>query len=170
MDIYLVNLFEYKILDKSVLDSFGYKNFTNEKKRYVHNLTYYLLDKILEMYDINDRKIVIDNNKPILINSEKFFSISHSHNYIAISISDFNCGLDIEFIKDREYEKISKRMNFVSNSLTNFYKNWTLYEANYKLSSICKSKITKQINNFMLSAVSENIDEDFNIIQDYILS
>ena len=171
MDIFLIDASKYNEIDFSLLENFGYKVFTGKTKQYVHCLTYYLLDSILfNRYNIKNRKIIFKNKKPMLCNNEKNFSISHSHNYIAIAVSDYKCGIDIEKIINRDYIKISERMGFSSGTLIEFYQNWTLFEAKYKLASEIKKHFSNQIDGFMFSAVSENKDEVFNLIENYTLS
>ena len=58
-----------------------------------------------------------------------FFSLSHSEDVTAIAISDRNVGLDIEWGRERDYNKIK----FIkADCLDTFYREWTKHEAYYK--------------------------------------
>ena len=54
-------------------------------------------------------------------------------------------------------------MKFNSQSLKEFYKDWTNYEATYKLNSQPKATQSFQIEEYLISAVSENPKENFNL-------
>lgn len=56
-----------------------------------------LLEKMLNNFDIDLDKIVISKNgKPYFNNSNIHFNYSHSKNYIACVISNYEVGIDIE--------------------------------------------------------------------------
>ena len=84
-----------------------------------------------------------DDGKPYLNNSDIYFNVSHSGNAIAIGISCYDIGIDIEVIKERklsdkivekvfledekeEYEKTDNKIDY-------FYNIWTKKEAYVKL-------------------------------------
>ncbi|MCQ2753480.1 MAG: hypothetical protein MJ231_00350 [bacterium] len=157
MDIFIIKIEE----DIDCL-SFKKKDYSNTKKLKAHCFAYFTLDKILkEKYGVNDRTIVFENGKPFLKNKEKQFSISHSGEYVALCFSDNNCGIDIEKIIPRDFEKISKKMGFSSQNLEDFYKHWTKYEASYKLNSQSQKETSYKYNNYILTAVSTNLKEEF---------
>ena len=108
-------------------------------------------------------KIEFKNKKPYLKNRRKYFSISHSNEYIALCFSDFDCGVDVERIKERDYKSIAERMHFDSNSLEEFYFDWTKYEAVYKLGCEFKSYKNFQFEDYVVTTVSANSDEEFQI-------
>lgn len=162
MDIFIIKKFDYKNIEKNILITYQHKEFSNENKLREHCLAYFMLDKILkDKFRIENRELEFINNKPYLISGNLFFSISHSFDYIVIGISENECGIDIEIIKERDYQSISKRMNFVSNSLEEFYKNWTKFEAEYKLGNLSKSFVQQEYKNYMITAVSNNTKENF---------
>ena len=110
-----------------------------------------MVDRVLrEFYKIEDREIVFDGKKPVLKNGTKHFSISHSGKFAALAFSDYNCGIDIEEVKLREFEKISKRMGFK-------------YEADYKLSVPAQKNKYYNIADYALTVSSVNVKEEFNI-------
>ncbi len=123
-----------------------------------------MLDRILkDVYKITEYELVFINKKPYLKNREKYISLSHSEDYAAICFSDNECGIDIEKMTERNFKKISERKNFVAETAEDFYKNWTLYEAEYKLACEAKSHKHIQFKDYMLTAVSDNINEEFII-------
>ena len=141
------------------------KKFSDSNKLKQHCLAYYTADKILEnVYKIKNRDIEYENNKPILKSKEKFFSISHSGKYTALIFSDSNCGIDIEEIKPRNFKEISERMSFKNcDTLENFYKAWTEYEAKYKLGKDYCTTVSFKNDNYQICAACENFTEDYQI-------
>ena len=103
------------------------------------------------------------NEKPVLKDNKKYFSISHSGDYIVLGFSEHDCGIDIEKIKPRDYKKISERMNFKSNSLKEFYLNWTEYEAKYKLGLKSQSAYSFEIPDYIITAVDGYKDEKYEV-------
>jgi phosphopantetheinyl transferase len=130
-----------------------------------------MLDRILrDFYHIENREISFIEKKPVLKSGEKHFSISHSKDFIALAFFDSPCGVDIEEIKPREFEKISKRMNFNCSSLDEFYQEWTKYEAGGKClghwnssESESLSFKTYKFENYMLAVSSSNPNENVEI-------
>ena len=169
MDIFLIQTANIQNIEEDLLAKFQKKEIFDKKKYLIHCFTYLMLDRILkEVYKIENSEIDFINKKPILKNQQKYFSISHSGEYIALAFSDTNCGIDIEKFKNRDFEKIAHRLRFDIKTPEDFFQNWTLYEAEYKLSEKSKSSKTWQINNYMLSAVSPNSSEDYQIYFDTI--
>ena len=161
MDIYLINTNISQNIPEEMLQEFNYKN---RKRNNIHSLTYLMLDRILkEAYTIPDREIIFNSEKPELKSGGKHFSVSHSGEYIALAFSDSECGIDIEKIKKRGFKAISKRMGFVSESLEDLYYNWTEYEATYKLGRQYASIDRYKIDNYIITTVSSNPDENFEL-------
>ena len=166
MDIFIINTNNADKIPDNMLKQFEHKSISHEQKRKEHCLSYLMLDRILkEVYhiSISDRKPEFKNGKPFLKNKNKCFSLSHSKDYIVAAFSDYNCGIDIELIKERPYIKIAKRMNFQCNTLEEFYQAWTLFEAKYKLNDKDQSRYQFIYENYAISAVSSNIQEKFEI-------
>lgn len=164
MDIFLVKKSCEKNIESSLLKNFQQRNFSNEMKKVIHSLSYLMTDRILkEIYGIKDRTIEFINGKPYLKNRKKFFSISHSEDYIAICFSDYNCGIDIEKIVQRDFLSIAKRMKFESKTLEEFYADWTKYEAVYKLGTQQKQLKHYAIDGYALCVVSEYEGDTFQI-------
>jgi 4'-phosphopantetheinyl transferase len=166
MEIYVIDTTNFNNLSLSSLKKFKKKEIKNQKTLRIHCLTYFLLDDILKkIYGINNRQICFVDNKPVLLTNEINFSISHSENFISLAFSGYNCGIDIEKIKDRDYISIAKTMKFDVKNQKDFYKEWTKYEALYKLGTPKKNYSSKSfdIEGFILTAVCENVLEDFII-------
>lgn len=156
MDIFVIDRNSAKNVSKELLLEFKKKEISNEKTLITHCFSYLMLDRILkENYGIKNREIVFENRKPFLKTKELYFSISHSGDYIAIAISKYNCGIDIEKNKKRDYKKIADYLKFEINSEEEFYIEWTKYEALYKLNNKEKSLKTFQIKEYTLTAMSE---------------
>ena len=124
----------YLFLDKS--------EFKDEKK-YLreHKSGRFIVEFAAKNYfQIKNPEIEIVNKKPRFKYSDIEFSISHSHNIAAVCFDKNPVGFDIEFIKERDFLPLARRMKFEmkENSLEEFYKCWTRYEAEYKLQ--CKAK------------------------------
>lgn len=166
MDIFIINTSSSDNISAELMEKFRHKDFTNKKKEKEHCFAYLMLDRILkDVYKIENRKIEFINEKPYLEAKEKYFSISHSEGYVLIAFSNSKCGVDVERIKERDYKAIAERMNFKVKTLEDFYKEWTKYEAEYKLGSGDKYKSIKQIisEDYAITAVSENSQETFEI-------
>ena len=166
MEIFIVEINSAEKIKPETLKQFQKKEITDEEKWKSHCLSYLLVDKFLdEVYGIKSREIVFEDGKPILIDGGKHFSISHSKDLIALAFSDSNCGVDIEKIELREFKKIADRMKFEAVTLGEFYKEWTKYEAMYKLGKNINygSIACFDLENYALTAVSEDPCEEYEI-------
>ena len=94
-----------------------------------------LLCYLLKNFYDKDLEILENNGKPY-INDELNFSISHSQNVLSIAFDTSPIGIDIEFsLKNRKYDELLKQMGIETiENITKeeFYKIWTIYEANFK--------------------------------------
>ena len=170
MDIFVIKIGDADSVSESLLKSFQKKEISNKNKRKTHCFSYLMVDRILrEVYTIENREIVFENGKPMLKSALKYFSISHSGEYIALGFSNHNCGIDIEGVNDkRDWRAIAERMDFKSQSEEDFYKDWTKYEAEYKLGNSVKPESMYQtsFDNYCITAVSENPEEKFDLYLD----
>lgn len=164
MDIFIIKISDADNIKPELLEEFRHKDFKDLKKQKEHCFSYLMADRILKgVYNIENRELDFLNGKPYLKTRKKYLSISHSCEYLVIAFSDNNCGVDIEKIKNRNYVSISKRMNFNADNLEDFYKEWTKYEAEYKLGEEAKSIMQTDYDDYMITAVSSNIQEKFDI-------
>ncbi len=113
--------------------------------KFQKNHSGFFVDYILKnFFKINDVLKKEENGKPYLENNSFKISISHSENLIAILFDKNNCGVDVEYIKPRNYKKILSRFNVEKEySLEEFYQWWTIFEAEFK------SKNKKETINFI---------------------
>ncbi len=164
MDIFVIEIIDADNVHKELLKEFQKKEISNPKKWNEHCLSYLMTDRILrDFYKIENREIEFRGKKPFLKNRQKFFSISHSGDFIALAFSDNDCGIDIEKIKIREFEEISRRMGFKCNTLEEFYNEWTKYESEYKLGKPAQKFKKYRFDEYIITAASVNIQEVFEI-------
>lgn len=102
-----------------------------EKRAFSHDL----LQQILRQKLASDFEIIRpQNQKPYLKNHPLYFNISHSHNLVAIAIAPFEVGIDVEYMKKRDFRALS--LHHFNKAIANkieFYKYWTAFEAGLKL-------------------------------------
>ena len=165
MDIFVIEITDADSVHQKLLLEFKKKEITNEKKLNAHCLSYLMVDRILrEFYKFEEREIIFDKNgKPLLKSGAINFSISHSGDFIALAFSMSPCGVDIEKNTPRDVEKLACRMGFESKTLEDFYTDWTTYEAQYKLGAKPQCGKTYKFDDYTLTAVSENPNENFEI-------
>lgn len=164
MDIFVISISDADNIKPELLEGFRHKEFKNREKQKTHSFSYLMADRILrEFYKIENREIEFTDGKPYLKSLDKYFSISHSGKYILIGFSDSECGVDIEQIKNRDYIAIAERMKFNVSNQEEFYAEWTKYEAQYKLGEKYASVWQTKFENYMLTAVSQNAQEKFEI-------
>lgn len=134
------------------------KEFQSEKRLIQYSLGRFLVKSAGEnFYGLKNPEVEIFNNKPSFKEGKVFFSISHSANYVAAAFDTAECGLDIEKMKHRNFKLLAKRYKRDFNSIENFYKFWTEYEAEIKLQQKIQGKFSCIFqDDFMLTAVSAN--------------
>jgi len=113
-------------------------------------------------------------NKPYLKNPISYFNISHSSKMIAICISPFDCGVDIEKIKyeDRHFlltkllgENEVKKYNAIEDSMKKIeylFKVWTTKESYFKCkgTGILYTKLKEDLDiNNTITFIIDNIDK-----------
>ena len=105
---------------------------------------YYLLASLQEKFGISPllEKETTGKPKPFLIENEMYYySISHTKDMVLVAYADFEIGIDIEHIgerdpsvfslhSDREYELLGGK------NLENFYRLWTMKESLLKVIGI----------------------------------
>ena len=104
-----------------------------------HRRTEWLTTRIV-LKELLKRNVTIGHNangKPYLIDDERFVSISHSKNMVAVMVAQRNIGLDIEQISPRT---IKVRHKFLTGNELDWCQTetehtmvWTMKEAAYKL-------------------------------------
>lgn len=158
MKIYYVKKDEFmNKVSLEELKTFSDGRVLNNQTKYTEHLIGLYLIKYLakKYYDLDDYKIIYDGKKPKFKDEKLNFSVSHSENIVAVGFSDYNIGIDVEYMKNRDFTKLSKRYN-INPSALDFYTFWTKYEAGIKLGDnpkFVKSQIIE--NNYMLSYASD---------------
>jgi 4'-phosphopantetheinyl transferase len=51
-----------------------------------------------------------EHGKPYFVEGDPYFSVSHSGNMWMCAVSDLPCGIDLEEVKKRDYEKVAHRI------------------------------------------------------------
>ena len=167
MKIFYLDINEYSV-DIDLLKSFGDRKFLSEKKEIQHCYGRFLVKTAAkEFFKLNDTEIVIVNKKPRFKNSELHFSISHSNNIVMAAFDENPVGLDIEFMKERNFKEIFERYNYKGKNISKelFYKFWTEYESDIKLQGSPKTKITFPFKDNFMVTVAGNFDENYQIYE-----
>lgn len=163
MNIYYINIEEFKQThDKNFLSEYADKRIENEKRFFEYSIGRYLIKNVAKkIYKINDCEITINKNgKPQFKNYDLNFSLSHSKDYAVVCFDENECGIDIEFSKERNFEKISQHYNKNFLNADEFYRFWTLKEATYKQHTSVKDYYTTVFkNNYYLTVTSEKVFE-----------
>lgn len=145
-------------------------SFIDDKKRCI--LAEVLLKKGLKYFNIYDYELIYnENNKPYIKDSNIYFNISHSGDYVAIIMSDVEVGIDIQKIKElklniakrffheNEYQRIIDEKD-VNKQTELFYIYWTMKEAYTK--AIGKG-LAIPLNSF--DVTDSNFDYNFQEIE-----
>jgi len=136
MKIFYVNSEEFlKTHDTDFLRKYSDgQKFTSLKRFTQFSIGRWLVKSVgKDIYGLENTEITIIDNKPEFTTGKIKFSISHSGKYIAAAFDENECGLDIEEMKPRDLTSLSKRYNRNFDSMEDFYKFWTEYEATIKL-------------------------------------
>ena len=108
-------------------------------------------------YHIDNRETVIKNNKPEFKYSNVQFNISHSCNMVAVGFDDYPIGIDIEYMKERNFKKLGEHYNINTDDKIEFYEKWTQLEAKIKLQYDAEQIYTKIIKkDYMLTIMTAN--------------
>ena len=83
-------------------------------------------------FNLDNVEIVLQGKKPIEKNNLFYFSISHSADVVAVAFDRHDVGLDVELMKERNFQKIAKYLHVNVETPQEFYRYWTSYEAQYK--------------------------------------
>lgn len=114
-------------------------------------------------YNLEDIQIAVKNKKPYFVSGGVNFSLSHSKNIVLAAFDSVPTGADVEFMRSRNFEKIFAYYNLHPENIDaeTFYRFWTEYEAEIKLQTAPKSRLSlKLLPQFMLSVASP---ESFDI-------
>ena len=125
-----------------------------------------LLNKVLEIYNINSEIIYNEYGKPYLKNNEIYFNLSNSHDYSVCVVSNSEVGIDIEKItfKSTIIDKIctEDEKKLIKNS-DDFTKIWTKKESFVKYLGIGLSYGLKNVDTLILKNIKTYKYEDYYI-------
>ncbi len=151
MDIYFIDL-------ENIINTAGKARLRVEYGNFHHHYSRMMLKFFLsKIYNINS-PILDDNRRPYLENDEIIFSISHSENLLAIMFDRKRAGIDIEYIRERNYKGV---LNYYGLNIQDdisqdeFFQIWTVYEAEYK-SKLKTTPLTFKYKNYMCSLSCES--------------
>ena len=162
MQIYFINSDTFlKNADSGFLDEYlEGREFKCEKRRIEFGLGRFLLKYVLKtQYGIKNPQIILKNKKPSLENDEIQFSLSHTRNIVLAAFDEIPVGADIEVMKERNFDMIYRFWKKTSKSVdkTEFYREWTQYEAKIKLQQESSANFNAEMfNNLMLGICSAN--------------
>lgn len=163
MEIYYLKKKEFLTsIDTASLETFSDGRQYLSQDKYVEHLCGLFLTKFIakHIYDINNPQIELCGGKPFFKNEKIFFSISHSNDVVLVAFNNRNIGVDVEYMCERNYKGIMKRYGKVSDNpaRTEFYKFWTVHEAEIKLNSEIKSLFSALLEkDYLFSCVSDDI-------------
>lgn len=164
MDIFYLKKSEFILfINQDSLQTFSDGRIFKCKDKELEHLCGIFLTKFIakHVYDIHNLDIELRNKKPYFVSNEIFFSISHSKDIVLVAFNNSNIGADIEYMQDgKNYKLIMNRYGHkVSNpSKKDFYRFWTVHEAEIKLNGDIKSLFSEIIeHDYMLACVSDDI-------------
>lgn len=131
------------------------------KKKLQSQLGRHLTKQIASVFfNENNLEIIVENGKPKFKNSNLCFNISHTNNIVAVAFDTHPVGLDVEYMKERDFKTLFERYNINSNDKEMFYQFWTQYEASIKIQAEIKHKMCFKLKeDYMLSLFSSSPDE-----------
>ena len=89
-------------------------------------------------------QIVREDGKPLVKNLPVFVSLSHSGDCIVVAVSNSAVGVDVERVREVDYQSIAKRFfERQPSSLEEFFEMWTAKEAIKKATNISLFKALK---------------------------
>ncbi len=144
MEIFYIKKSEFlQKIDLKSLDKFeDGRKFLMPEKRIEHLLGIFLVKFIgRNFFKLSDTTIEIKDKKPYFKLGKIHFSISHSKDIVLAAFETSNIGVDVEYMKERDFNSLIARFD---NSIQNptkedFYRFWTREEAQIKLNSEIKS-------------------------------
>ena len=163
MDIFYLKKSEFLPFIKiDSLKSFSQRDFKSESKELEHCCARFLTQFTAKhIFGVKNLEITTENSKPHFVSNEVCFSISHSKDIVLTAFNRTNIGADVEFMKKRDdYSAIMKRYGEKTDnpSSEEFYRFWTLNEAEIKLNSQIKSIFTRILEkDYMLTCVCDDI-------------
>ena len=147
--IWEINESVQELKSKAILSKDSSKLLT-QKKSEIHKKQFLAIRNIFKFLCIDDKDLKYDKaGKPIFSQNKKL-SISHSANYAAVIISNYNVGIDIEKISDKaikiKHKFLHIELNYpqeFNNQISLIY--WNIKESIYKAVGIKDIDFKKNI-------------------------
>ncbi len=159
------------------------KNTTKKKQSIIGEL---LLKELLKKNKINYNNInyyINEDGKPYLLNNSTYFNISHSYDYVIVTTSNKEIGIDIEKIRKTKLNVINrfatiKEKEYILSSnediLKRLFQIYTLKEAYFKMKGTNLKDILNvefEIHNDRITCSDKSVNAFFiHDINDYIIS
>lgn len=162
MNIFYLKKSEFlPLINNASLLSFSDGRKYSSMEKEIEHLCGIFLTKFIakNFFEISDTEIEITNRKPHFKSNEIYFSISHSQDIVLVAFANSNLGADIEFMRERNYTALLKRLGQKNKNVTQkgFYRFWTYKEAEFKLNDNPKSIFSKTIDKkYILTCVTSN--------------
>jgi len=179
----MLNIFAVKLVDKEIFEEiksllirvlpsdvatkyYDYKHSDSLQRSLIAEL---LIRKILSLkLNLIGKNIVFQkghNGKPYLVNNQMYFNISHSGKWVVGAFSDIEVGIDIELIREPNYEVAKRFYSKVEleklNSIDDknlkkeyFFDLWTLKESYLKAIG---TGLTKSLSSFTIITSNKQI-------------
>lgn len=163
MEIYYLKKEEFlNSIDINSLKKFSDNREFSSEEKYLEHLCGLFLTKFIakQVYNIKNTEIELKNKKPYFKNNEIYFSVSHSKNIVLVGFNNANIGVDTEYMYPRNYQKIMDRYNknIVNPTKKDFYRFWTIHEAEIKLGKHLKAMFSTNFeNDYALSCVCDDV-------------
>ncbi|MBQ7450570.1 hypothetical protein IJS77_04065 [bacterium] len=157
MKIFYIDIEETKKkISKTELNKYADIELKSEKRFFEYTLGRFLVKNVAKnIYNIDDEIILNQSGKPQFKNNGIYFSISHTKGLVAVCFDETPCGIDIEFMKERNLKEVSKYYGIKFDNIEKFYKFWTKQEAVYKLNDDVKDFYSEKfLDKYYLTVVS----------------
>lgn len=162
MEIFYLRKEEFlKSIDTNSLKKFSDGRAYLSDDKHMEHLCGLFLTKFIakHIYAISDTDIIFQGDKPIFRSGGIHFSISHSQDVVLAAFNNAKIGVDVEFMRNRNFKKIMERYGKTQDNPAreDFYKFWTVHEAEIKLGSKIRSLFSTVFEqDYILSCVSSN--------------
>ena len=153
----------YIKIDKEFLNKYN----RSELKNLQSKLGKYIVEYVGKTeYNLTDTSVIEENDKPKFAKSDIQFSITHSKGIVLVAFDEYAVGVDIEYMKERDFEKFIGHYGITATDKIGFYKQWTELEAKIKLQENPKWIYSQEFdNNYMLTIASSNKQNEIEGIE-----
>ena len=154
-EYYTEQLDKYFFSEKTAEHIRSIKSRSNKSSRVSSLCALYVLARLLSENGIDTENLAIEktgDGKPYFVNSDVYFSISHTDTKFAVAICDKPVGIDLEdkMLTDEKMQSIAKRYfakgKFdIALDRSSFLKIWTFVEAYAKMKGLPLAKIIGKV-------------------------